>query len=383
MKKNLVLILVFCMVFAIVTGCNKVEKTNITEKTADIEQTQAPIPVTASEENIVPATVAAEAKLDVAKNIEEKAIEQVKADNTTMPTEPTKTSETVKPEEKPDTVTFTDSLGKSITLNKKPQRVVCLQTSFLDLWDLAGGKVVGRADTKESVPAAAKDVETIGLYTSPNLEKILALQPDLVLISTDVSAQVALIPILEKNNIQYAAFKYDTFKDYAKILKVYTELTDRADIYQAKGVEVAKKIDAIIAKVPQNKKPNILLLLGSTKTVSVRLPNTTVGEMLQDLGTVNIAYDTKLKSADMETFSMERVIEKNPDFIFVQTMGDIDETTARIKKDIEANPAWSYLKAVKEGKYIFLPKDLFLFKPNERYAEAYEELAKMLYPELF
>jgi iron complex transport system substrate-binding protein len=252
----------------------------------------------------------------------------------------------------------------------------------LDLWDLAGGKVVGRADTKESVPAAAKDAATIGLYTTPNLEKILALQPDLVLINSEVNSQVALIPILEKNNIAYAALKYDTFKDYLKMLKIYTDLTDRDDIYQSKGVAVAKKVDAIIAKVPISR-PSVLLLLGSTKSVSVRLPNSTVGEMLQDLGAVNIAYDANLKAADMEVFSMEKVIEKNPNFIFAQTMGDVEETTARIKNDIESNPAWAYLDAVKENKYIFLPKDLYLFKPNDRYAEAYENLAKILYPELF
>jgi len=383
MKKNVVFILVLCMILVIIIGCKQVEEPKVSETTADVEQSQAPAAEPVAEINVTAPAAAAEPKVEVAKKLEEKTIEQAKVENTVKAPETTKTSEPAKAEEQPDTVTFTDSLGKTVTLKKNPQRVVSLHTSFLDLWDLAGGRVVGRADTKESVPVAAKDVETVGLYTNPNLEKILDLQPDLVLISTDVSAQVALIPMLEKNNIQYAALKYNTFKDYAKMLKIYTGLTDRADLYQAKGVEIAKKIDEITAKVPQDRKPSILLLLGSSKTVSVRLPDTTVGEMLQDLGTVNIATDSSLRAADMEIFSMERVIEKNPDFIFVQTMGNVEETTERIKKDIEANPAWGYLKAVKEGKYIFLPKDLFLFKPNDRYAEAYEELAKMLYPDIF
>lgn len=280
-------------------------------------------------------------------------------------------------------VRFTDGMGKDITLNKNPQRVVCLYTSYLDLWDLAGGKVVGRADTKESVPAAAKNVETVGLYTSPNLEKILSLQPDFIIINSKVNAQVAMIPTFEKNNIAYAALDYNVFEDYLSMLKIFTELTEREDLYQSKGLDVKEKIDSIIAKVPKDRKPSVMLLLGSTTKVSVRLPDTTVGEMLQDLGTVNIAYDANDKAASTEVFSMERVIEKNPDFIFVQTMGDVEEATSRIKKDIEANPAWGYLSAVKEGKYIYLPKDLFLFKPNERYAEAYEELAKILYPDIF
>ncbi|NMB09003.1 MAG: ABC transporter substrate-binding protein [Tissierellia bacterium] len=50
---------------------------------------------------------------------------------------------------------------------------------------------------------------------------------------------------------------------------------------------------------------------------------------------------------------------------------------------MESNPAWSTLSAVKNDRYIILPKDLYMFKPNHRYAEAYEGLAKILYPEVF
>jgi iron complex transport system substrate-binding protein len=321
LKKIITLIMIFCMVLTMITGCNKAESP----------------------------TAAEAAKLESAS----------------------------------DTITFIDGLEKTVTIKKNPQRVVCLYTSFLDLWDLAGGKVVGRVDSKENVPEAAKTVDTVGSYTSPNVEKIISLQPDLVLLSPTVSSQVALIPVLEKNNIQYVALDYTNFDDYMNMLKVYTDLTSRQELYQTNGMDVKNKVDSIIAKVPKDKKPSVLLMLGSSKSVSVRLPNSAVGDMLQDLGAVNIAYDPNLKAKEMEVFSMERVVEKDPDFILAQTMGDVAETTARIKKDVEDNPAWGYLTAVKEGRYIYLPKDLFLFKPNERYAEAYQELAKLLYPDIF
>jgi iron complex transport system substrate-binding protein len=321
LKKIITLIMIFCMVLTMITGCNKAESP----------------------------TAAEAAKLESAS----------------------------------DTITFIDGLEKTVTIKKNPQRVVCLYTSFLDLWDLAGGKVVGRVDSKENVPEAAKTVDTVGSYTSPNVEKIISLQPDLVLLSPTVSSQVALIPVLEKNNIQYVALDYTNFDDYMNMLKVYTDLTGRQELYQTNGMDVKNKVDLIIAKVPKDKKPSVLLMLGSSKSVSVRLPNSAVGDMLQDLGAVNIAYDPNLKAKEMEVFSMERVVEKDPDFILAQTMGDVAETTARIKKDVEDNPAWGYLTAVKEGRYIYLPKDLFLFKPNERYAEAYQELAKLLYPDIF
>jgi iron complex transport system substrate-binding protein len=286
-------------------------------------------------------------------------------------------------EPKNESVTIEDGLGKTVTLKKNPQRVVCLYTSYLDVWDLAGGKVVGRSESTENVPEAAKTVETVGLQNAPNVEKILALEPDLIIMSSTINSQVSLIPMFEKSNIPCLALDYIDFEDYLNMLKVFTELTGNEESYKTKGIAVKEKIDSIIAQIPKDKKPSVLLMFGTAKAVSVRLPDTTVGTMLQDLGTVNIAYDESLKAEEMKVFSMERIIEKNPDFIFVQTMGNAAEATERIKKDVEENPAWGYLTAVKEGRYIYLPKDLFLFKPNERYADAYEQLAKLLYPEVF
>lgn len=321
MKKNISLLLIICMIFSLMTGCKAAVSPTTTEST----------------------------------NIEAKN----------------------------ESVAFEDGLGKMVTLNKNPQRVVCLYTSYLDVWDLAGGKVVGRSDSTENVPETAKTVATVGLQNSPNVEKILALEPDLIIMSSSINAQVSLIPMFEKNNIPCLALDYIDFEDYLSILKTFTELTGKEDLYKTNGLDVKEKVDSIIVRIPQDKKPSVLLMFGTAKAVSVRLPDTTVGTMLQDLGTVNIAYDESLKAEEMKVFSMERIIEKNPEFIFVQTMGNAAEATERIKKDVEENPAWGYLAAVKEGRYIYLPKDLFLFKPNERYAEAYEQLARLLYPQIF
>jgi iron complex transport system substrate-binding protein len=54
-----------------------------------------------------------------------------------------------------------------------------------------------------------------------------------------------------------------------------------------------------------------------------------------------------------------------------------------LKKDVDSNSAWGSLKAVKNDRYIILPKELYLYKPNDRYGEAYEGLAKILYPDVF
>ena len=76
---------------------------------------------------------------------------------------------------------------------------------------------------------------------------------------------------------------------------------------------------------------------------------------------------------------MERIMEIDPDYIFVIPMGNDEEAIRRnLQKSVESNPAWSGLTAVMEGRYILLPGDKFLYKPNAAWADSYEYLAQLL-----
>ena len=69
------------------------------------------------------------------------------------------------------------------------------------------------------------------------------------------------------------------------------------------------------------------------------------------------------------------IVQKDPSYIFVSTMGN--ETAA--KNFIAQNVVWQTLTAVREGKCVYLPKDLFHYKPNARWDEAYRYLIAFLY----
>ena len=64
-------------------------------------------------------------------------------------------------------------------------------------------------------------------------------------------------------------------------------------------------------------------------------------------------------------------------------MGDHEDVLKRMDNELLSHPVWKELKAVKEGRIFELPKDLYTYKPNKRYGEAYLKLAEMLYPEIF
>ena len=77
---------------------------------------------------------------------------------------------------------------------------------------------------------------------------------------------------------------------------------------------------------------------------------------------------------------MEEIILRDPDFIFVTTMGSNTEKALKtLEENLMSNPAWSELTAVKNGKFRILPKELFHYKPNTKWDESYEMLYEILY----
>lgn len=283
------------------------------------------------------------------------------------------------------TVSFIDGRGEKVTLNKKPERVVVLFNSYLDIWMKNGGSVVGKLEDSvgQDVILGTESAEIVGALGAISLEKVLEVKPDLVILVSTQKSQMELVPALEQNNIPFIALEYYAKEDYFKLARLFSALNEREDLYKENVVDVDKEINNILEKSPKDEHHKVLIMMASAKSVTARDSSSYVGEMLKDLHTVNIA-DLSNDALSDTNFSIEKILEEDPDFIFVQTTGnDMEKVMERMKADVESNPAWSSLSAVKNDRYIILPKDLYMFKANHRYVEAYKGLAEILYPEVF
>ena len=83
----------------------------------------------------------------------------------------------------------------------------------------------------------------------------------------------------------------------------------------------------------------------------------------------------------LDTLSLEEILLRDPSYIFITTMGD-PEAAQDYVRSLFAQEGWQDLSAVQSGCYTFLSKDMFHFKPNQNWAEAYRLLAQLLYPDL-
>ena len=181
-------------------------------------------------------------------------------------------------------------------------------------------------------------------------------------------------------DIPFAFFKVEHFEDYLSMLDICTDITGNKELYEKNGLEVKKQIEDVLAKIDKTNNTEILFIRAFSSGAKAKNDDNNACKILNDLGTVNIV--AKHESL-LEELSMETIIEEDPDYIFVVTMGNSEKAIEGLKNGIQKNPAWNSLSAVKNDRYHILPKDLFHYKPNARWGESYEYIAKILYPDLF
>ena len=279
-------------------------------------------------------------------------------------------------------VTFTDDLGRTVTV-ERPERVAALIGSFADIWCLAGGQstlVATANDAWTSFDLELDDsVLDLGGVKEPNFEILLSAQPDLVLASCNTTANVDMRSSLEQANIPVAYFDIQHFSDYLRMLDICTQLTGCPERYTQYGEEVGKVIDQAVAR-QDGSAPTVLCMRTTGSSCKVKgSQDFLLGEMLADLGCVNVADQD---SALLEDLSLEAIMAADPDYIFVVLQGS-DPTKAQqtLERTLLSNPAWSSLRAVQENRFYTLEHSLYNVKPNARWGEAYEKLADILYPQ--
>ena len=160
------------------------------------------------------------------------------------------------------------------------------------------------------------------------------------------------------------------------MLKICYDITGNTEAYQTNGVAVQERISKIIADNKLETAPSVLLMVTYSGGIRAQSSDTMTGRMLSDLGCSNILDDYP---SMLQDFSVEKIIEVDPDYIFVIPMGNDDALAQKnLKENVESNPAWNSLTAVVNDRYILLPKDKFLYKPNALWDESYAYLAALL-----
>jgi len=265
---------------------------------------------------------------------------------------------------------ITDSRGVVITLKEAPQRIVSLSPNLTEiLFALGiGDKVVGRTEYCD-YPVEASDIPTVGDLFSPSIEKILSLEPDLVVIGNLGQAQT--IDALERSGLTVAFIdEGETLEGTSRLITKVGTLTGVPE----KALEVNQAIDDSVKKAQSFSfdPPTVYYVAGFGEWGDFTATGDTyLHDIITTAGAINIASD-----AVNWGYQVELILAHDPDIIILPALwGSTSEETKRI---FTTTPPYNTLTAVKEDRIITSVENSIIERQGPRSGQAVLLLAQAI-----
>lgn len=266
--------------------------------------------------------------------------------------------------------------GPCLAKSGPAKRIVSLAPSVTEILFLlkAEKKLVGVTSGCD-YPEAAKGIVKTGLFGTPNLEKIAALEPDLV-ITPDLGANPA-VARLNDLGIKTVVLPSNDITDVLESVEVVGKLTGTASRAAQAVSAMRRKMLSVENAVSGRPKPNVLVVLWvNPNGIMSAGKRSYINEMIELAGGRNIAGDIDFR---YPMLSSEYILSQNPDVvIFGGAMGEDGSVHELLSK-----PGLRAIKAKKTGRiYQDIEPDLLL-RPGPRLFDGLEMLARKLHPEAF
>lgn len=277
-------------------------------------------------------------------------------------------------------MTFTDDRGKEVVLHAKPERIIILNEA-LELFYQLGGQVVGRASAPAvTVPEGAETAEDVGLINQVSLEKITSLNPDLVI--GHPFFHTHLIDALADGGIPLAMLKIESYDDFQSKGRLLGRIIGNTEETEKALKETDGRIRNIVEKLPE-RSPTFALLTIMPMGISITVSDSLALDIAERLNMKNAAPAASSGQIPGSVpYSIEKLIEADPDYLFISVHGTEQFGQEKLRNDLESNPAWASLRAVKEDRMAFLPSD-FVNPAGLNVDRTFEFMAKLVYPEIY
>jgi len=270
--------------------------------------------------------------------------------------------------------TVIDNFGREVTIPKKPERIVSTAPSSTEiLFTLGlGDKVVGVTKYCD-FPEDAKEKEKIGGFSTVDIERIVALKPDLVVAASGNGDEV--IQMMEDLNLSVIVLDPKNIDDILNnilligkttgteedALRVVDKLEDRIKVITSKTVTLS-----------EIEKPKVFYVLWNDPLMSAG-SGTFADDLMEMAGGINIASELE----GHKSISLETVINKNP-HVIIASVG-MDPVTLEYAMN---EPRLKGTVAVKNGDIYGINSDI-VNRPGPRIIDALEEFARLIHPDLF
>jgi iron complex transport system substrate-binding protein len=265
---------------------------------------------------------------------------------------------------------FFDDLGRLVAINGTPQRIISLAPSITEtLFALGlGDKVVGVTDWCD-YPPEALEKEKVGGYTTPDIEKIVALNPDLILVAHGTPMEV--INTMVGLGLTLFGIKTTDLDDLLNDIKRIGEITDKELEAQALTSEMASKIQAVTNQTEElEQRPRVFYIVWNDPLQTAG-SGTFIHELIEKGGGVNICGNI----TGYPTISIEEVIARNPEVIITSAWPGIYEWAM--------NETALNATAARQSGSVYTCDDNLVQRPGPRLVKGLEWFAHLIQPDIF
>ncbi len=265
--------------------------------------------------------------------------------------------------------TLKDDTGATLILSSPPKRIVSLAPSNTEILFAigAGDRVV--ADTEScDYPREAKLRPHVGGISAGDMERIQVALPDLVVCVGSINQR--LITALRAAHIPTLAVQPRTTDDVFATMRLLGQATGQEDAAERLATDTKARIDRVRAVTARAANRPKTLIVYSSNPIYTSPPDSFIHDLIGVAG----GEDIVKTPLSQNIVSPAVVIERAPEAIVC---------SPALSERLKALPGWSVVPAVKNNRFFATTGTAELTRPGPRLAEAVEQLARYLHPELF
>jgi len=273
-----------------------------------------------------------------------------------------------------ETRTLVDQTGRSVVVPENPRRVVAMAPSITEImYGLDCGERLKGVTRFSDYPEAAGELPSVGSYVNLDLEKIVAVSPDVCIAIKDGNPR-AVVERLEELDIPVFALNPRGLATVMDAIRHIGRLMGTEKRAQEIVADMQSRIAAVETRVAQAEtRPRVFFQIGISPIVSAGR-DTFIHELIRKAGGVNIAGEYE----SYPRFSTEEVLEMAPEVMIITSMAR-SEVFERVKARWQQ---WSRIPAVADDRIHLVDSNLF-DRPTPRLVDGLERLTRLIHPELF
>jgi ABC-type Fe3+-hydroxamate transport system, periplasmic component len=273
-------------------------------------------------------------------------------------------------------LTLTDDAGGAVSLTARPERIVTLAPSNTEIVCAldACDKLTGVTDF-DDYPPQVKDLPKVVIQAAPDVEKIVAARPDLILAAGNQQTPQAVIDQLTRLGYPVLVLYPKSLDGVEADIELVGRALDAMQTAERITADMRQRIAAVQATVAGATKPRVFYEVSVYQGVIYG-----AGKDSFLASMIGLAGGNPIVGDATGVTQLENLVAADPQIIL---LGDAAYPPPVTPAAVAARPSWKLMTAVASGDVRPMTDDLLITRPGPRIVDGLEALARAIHPELF